>query len=303
MAQKDKIERTLESYNDVFADIVNALLFDGKTVITEDSLTDAQPFSLYKMDGDARIQERDVAKYWRNRQIRLGLCGIENQSAVDSDMPLRVIGYDGAAYRAQLSEKGQKERYPVVTLVLYFGTERRWNSPVSLKERLSVGKEFEPFVSDYKINVFELAWLSDEKIANFRSDFREVLEYLRACRLKTTYAGSKKNLAHVWEILDLFKALSGKDFFENAHETIENVAAKNQGGVNMYDAFQAAMDKELALGEQRAIALGRNEGIALGERRILSLFSKLYEAGRGSDVQKATNDREFLKQLLDEFQK
>ena len=30
MAEKDAAEKTLESYNDVFADIVNVLLFKGK---------------------------------------------------------------------------------------------------------------------------------------------------------------------------------------------------------------------------------------------------------------------------------
>ena len=31
---------------------------------------------------------------------------------------LRVLGYDGAEYRSQL---GREERYPVVTIILYFG--------------------------------------------------------------------------------------------------------------------------------------------------------------------------------------
>ena len=35
MAEKDKVQKTLESYNDVFADIVNGLLFDGEEVIKE----------------------------------------------------------------------------------------------------------------------------------------------------------------------------------------------------------------------------------------------------------------------------
>ena len=45
MAEKDKVQKTLESYNDVFADIVNVLLFDGKRIIDENDLTDAQTFS------------------------------------------------------------------------------------------------------------------------------------------------------------------------------------------------------------------------------------------------------------------
>ena len=64
MAEKDKSQKTLEAYNDVFADIVNGFLFQGKQVVQEAALSDAQPFSMYKEEGQLREQERDVAKYW-----------------------------------------------------------------------------------------------------------------------------------------------------------------------------------------------------------------------------------------------
>ena len=35
MAGKDLAEKTLLSYNDVFADIVNAIIFDGDDVVKE----------------------------------------------------------------------------------------------------------------------------------------------------------------------------------------------------------------------------------------------------------------------------
>ena len=38
MGSKDIVEKTLESYNDVFADIVNVLLFDGDEVIKYPSI-------------------------------------------------------------------------------------------------------------------------------------------------------------------------------------------------------------------------------------------------------------------------
>lgn len=38
MSEKDIAEKTLEAYNDVFADIVNGLLFDGKEVVKEEEL-------------------------------------------------------------------------------------------------------------------------------------------------------------------------------------------------------------------------------------------------------------------------
>ena len=38
MAEKDIVEKILADYNDVFADIVNVLLFNGEEIISEDDL-------------------------------------------------------------------------------------------------------------------------------------------------------------------------------------------------------------------------------------------------------------------------
>ena len=91
MHEKDFTEKTLEAYGDVFADIVNGLLFDGKQVLNEEKLIDAQSVSLYKADGHLHEQERDVAKYWTDPQgnivnYRIAFLGIENQTAYDKDI-------------------------------------------------------------------------------------------------------------------------------------------------------------------------------------------------------------------------
>ena len=65
MSQKDITEKTLFAYNDVFADVVNALLFSGEQVIAEKELVDQTPRATYKADGVIRDIERDVAKLLR----------------------------------------------------------------------------------------------------------------------------------------------------------------------------------------------------------------------------------------------
>lgn len=50
MGEKDITEKTLEGYNDVFADIVNVLLFEGRRVVQPEDLEDQTPRSLYKAD-------------------------------------------------------------------------------------------------------------------------------------------------------------------------------------------------------------------------------------------------------------
>ena len=64
----------------------------------------------------------------------------------------------------------------MVTLVLYFGHKTHWNKPLSLKERLDIPPKLEPFVSDYKINLFEIAYLTHEQVKLFHSDFRIVAD-------------------------------------------------------------------------------------------------------------------------------
>ena len=59
---------------------------------------------MYKMDGGLHEQDRDVVKFWNEAgtdrvNVRIAFLGIENQTDYDKDMPMRVIGYDGAAYR------------------------------------------------------------------------------------------------------------------------------------------------------------------------------------------------------------
>ena len=238
MAEKDKVQRTLESYNDVFADIVNVLLFNGAETVKENELTDAQPFSYYKMDGKKiNSQERDVSKFWNNGQIRLSLIGLENQMKTDKYMPLRVIGYDGAAYRAQLLEKRKEPCYPIITLVLYFGTKRHWKYNRTLKEVIAIPSGLDPYISDYKINVFELAWLTDEQIEMFKSDFREVVQFLKCQRTKTKFYGSRKKLEHAMEIIDLIRVMSDNDKdFVTSIEDLKEQSIK--GGIGMCDVIQ-----------------------------------------------------------------
>lgn len=69
MGEKDATEKTLESYADVFADIVNVLLFEGKRIIDPEDLQDALPRSVYKADEKIHEQERDTAKFWLSGQI------------------------------------------------------------------------------------------------------------------------------------------------------------------------------------------------------------------------------------------
>ena len=220
MGEKDIAEKTLVAFNDVFSDIVNVLLFNGKKVINENELKDATVQSVYKEDKKLREQIRDTAKYWENNNIHIALMGIENQIEQEDDLPLRIIGYDGASYRNQLfykkdssgkRVKNTNPRFPVVTIVLYFGTQP-WKKSLSLYESLDIPEELEPFTNDYKVNLFEIAYLTDEQVAMFQSDFKIVADFfvqLRKYGKNATFTDDI--MIHVDEITQLLSVLGYND--------------------------------------------------------------------------------------------
>ncbi len=105
MAEKDKAEKVLEDYNDVFADIYNTLLF-REEFLEEHRLDYGPTESIYKAEqGELREQRRDVLKVYRDEMgLALFSTGIENQSTIDKYMPVRIMGYDYVTYRNQVKK-------------------------------------------------------------------------------------------------------------------------------------------------------------------------------------------------------
>ena len=77
LADKDAAEKILESYNEVFSDIVNVLLFGGREVISANALEDQPSRSHYKADGKIREIERDVVKRWKKGNICVACMRLE----------------------------------------------------------------------------------------------------------------------------------------------------------------------------------------------------------------------------------
>lgn len=271
MGEKDITEKHLEAYNDVFADIVNVLLFKGKQLMKEQDLESAAKDTMFKADGKIHQQERDVSKFWKNGEVRISILGFENQTIQDTDMPLRVISYDGASYKQQLLDKKVKQRYPVATLVLYFGTKHKWTAPKHLLDCFKVPEELKPFVNDYKINVFNIAWLSDETIEMFQSDFKIVAKYFQTIRLKKNYKGSADEIKHVDALLKMLSALTG----DKAIEEIYNESNLMEGGVTMINFVETIKNE----GRKEGLNEGRNEGVLAGKAEVIN---NLIESKAGS---------------------
>lgn len=267
MGEKDIAQKNFESYNDVVADIVNGSLFEGREIIKAESLVDAQPFSQYKAaDGILRQQERDVAKYCMdlNCNLRLALVGVENQMVIDLDMPIRVMGYDGVSYRDELNQdeivvdkrtgrrrKVRGKRYPVITLVLYFG-KRPWKKPLCLYEVIDVPEVLKPFVNDFKLNLIDVPRLTPEQVKKYKGDFQIIADYFVQLSRHGEYVPLNKSIQHTDSFLKLMSVLTRDKRYS---EVLEDFA-DGQEGVKMCEV----LDRVEARGEARGRAAGELAG-------------------------------------------
>ena len=227
--------------------------------------------SQYKADDNViHEQERDVAKYWtdKNCYIRLALLGVENQLAIDMDMPLRVIGYDGSSYRDEMNHdeivideatgkkhKIRHERYPVITIVLYFG-KTPWKKPLRLYDVLKISDELKPFVSDYKINLIDVPRLTRKQVEKFTSDFQIIADYFVQLNENNDYVPKDKTIKHADSFLKLMSVLTQDDKYAKMGRKI----SPEMEGFNMCKV----LDRAEARGEARGKAIGEARGKAIG---------------------------------------
>ena len=128
-----------------FADMFNALFYDGKQVISPSIIdSDSDSSSLFDMN------HHDIIAINRTRDILFDatfvLIGIENQGFVDYTMPLRNLLYDTLTYNKQYrlyQQEKKKNKHtqlhliPVISVVFYYG-EKHWSAPRSLLEMMDI---------------------------------------------------------------------------------------------------------------------------------------------------------------------
>ena len=117
----------------------------------------------------------------------------------------------------------------------------------------SVPEELKEYINDYKINVFNIAYLSEEQVNMFTSDFKIVADYFVQKRKNGKYKPSSDVIRHVDAILKFMAVFTGDQRYFN-----EAIQEKMQaGGIR-------TMDKIL----DDYIDRGRKEG-RLEERMLL----------------------------------
>lgn len=288
MAEKDKVEKLLEDYPDVFADIINVLIYDGKQIVKPEELRTTNIQSQYKASDDVlHEEERDILKEWTKGKDYKVFFGIENQTTKDRKMPLRVIAYDGASYRSQMLKKNQKDFCKVITLVLHFGN-RRWEGDKELQEIIKKQSGEEEWFQNYKLNVVDIAYLTEKQIKMFRSDFGIIADYFVKRRKGYKTIEDHQPIKHVDEVLKFMKIFAEDNRFLKL-----NVKKDEKGEVTMCTILDAV--------EQKGINKGKKLGYKNGQDEILKLVKILIASNRLKDIDRIYEDESYREQLIKQY--
>ena len=262
--------------NERFADLFNAVLFQGWEVITPDSLTemDTDVSGTVRMGGSERTlaRARDVVKK-SAYGIEFMVLGIENQQSVHYAMPLRNMIYDAMGYLKEYEEivrshrkrkdletrdeflsrlKKEERLHPMITLTVYYG-EKRWDGPCSLRDMVvempaSVAEVF----SDYKMNLLEV--LDSGKYRFNNREVRTVFDIMREIfagrfdEIRKKY----KDVRIGYELLRVIGKMTG------SKEIME--MSESKGVEDMCTALEELKEQGRQLGVQE----GRQEGKIYG---------------------------------------
>ena len=190
MGQKDIL---LKNYftPDIFADAINAIVYDGKQVVTPERMNpiDIETQRVEDENGNVKTDTRlrDSAKVVEVDDAIYCLFAIEHQSVEDYTMPLRIMEYDVREYLRQVkSNKGvQVQIKPIITIVMYWKADK-WNQPVSVKDmfdkntvRWLEDNGLGGYIQDYKMHLFEPCAAKEEKLEKFKTELKDVIAYVK----------------------------------------------------------------------------------------------------------------------------
>ena len=248
-----------------FADQVNGALFGGRQVVMAQALEETDPVAGYqRKEGGRRKNYRAMADktyFWKDKLIRI--ITVENQNYVDYRMVLRNMLSESIGYhkqwrrlRARHEQRGDltdhadeylsgmkkdEKFFPIITLVVYFGTEHAWDGAKSLYELLHIDDEMKPYVSDYKLNLYDC--MAHESFAEYRTGLRQVFEMVRFGKDKEKLKKIMEESAEAYSSIDS-ETREMIEVMANVKITEEYGHTVHENGVEerRYDMCQAILE-------------------------------------------------------------
>lgn len=283
MAEKDVTEKILMSYADVFADCINTLIYHGERQLDPDDTQPAPTESFYKGER-AHNQFCDISRYLTEKGRIVLQYIIENETELEERQILRTISYQGGSYRQQL-ESGIPV-YGVIAIVISWTgkTSRIPRSLHALLLRNGVPPEKLKQIDDNKLTVYHMNDLPLEIRSRFTSDLGFVADYLNEGNFERRRG---QDIVHLEALCDMMEAITGDiRFTEQANELL----AKKKGKKIMMCEYINQLE-----------ARGEARGKANGEAMLATLLERLYDLGRGEEVERAVRDLDARARLYKEL--
>lgn len=325
MAEKNLYINRLLSDPVYFADLVNGVLFDGRQQLNPRQLTpvaDASGVVYAAPDGVRRVVERhrDVTMKAGDGQS-YAVIAVENQADVHYAMPVRSMLYDALDYADQVRKIAQRNResvekltgaellsglkkgdrlIPVVTIVLYWGTEP-WEGCKSVHQLLGLEDEgaresmrgLAQYIPDYRMNLVNAS--DPGELSRFQTHLQQIFGVLK-------YNHDKDGLfRYLHENREALQTMS-----ETAKQALFSVMGEQKRLMRLLEERRdeealdmcQAIDDLIADGEAR----GQEQGKKIGEERLSALISKLLDEGRTDLIRQVTCDAGTREQLYRRYQ-
>ena len=317
MGKTDVILKQWLKNKERFADLFNAVVFDGEQVIKPEELeelnsesgiviasaigergTDEENEQRKKMYHRTEQRYRDLVMRWKGK-TELAVLALENQGKIHYAMPVRGMLYDALAYTDQmrllwnqLSEEDKKSvnkneffsRFrkqdrlcPVITIIFYYG-EEEWDGATEL---------FELFGAEDQ----ELVHILQKHVPNYRLNLIEVN------RIKDTIM-YKSDLQIMFSMLKYRKDKRGlleytkehSEYFENLdYETLQAIAVLLNTGKLLAKVTEKkgadgnmcqALEEYYQDGVQEGIEKGIEKGIEQGiEQERKNIVTNMLKKG------------------------
>ena len=131
---------------------------------------------------------------------------------------------------------------------------------------MKIPEGLDDYINDYKMQVFEVAWLTEEQISRFRSDFKIVANFFVQKRKNKDYIPDDPTESkHIDEVLKLLQVMTGDEHYKE-------VIRKKKGVRSMCDVAER-LEK---MGIAKGIEIGKSEGIIEGKMQV---YKNLLERG------------------------
>ena len=268
---------------DIFADAINAILYDGKSVVTPERMRtiDIETQRVEDENGNvtADTRLRDSAKVVEVDDAIYCLFAIEHQSVEDYTMPLRIMEYDVREYLRQVkSNKGVQVRIkPIITIVMYWKADK-WNQPVSVKDMFDKNTvrwlEYNGlggYIQDYRMHLFEPGTVKEEDLEKFKTELKDVIAYVKYS--KSTEALKDYNEKYKPDLTKSTVTLI------NELTNSKYVFIEGKERLDMCEAFEGLIEEGRAKGKAEGRAEGKAEELKEKYKSWVTLSNNLKKRG------------------------